>query len=67
MKKWIENLLISQMLSSKKIWIGLSSIIVPWVARELNVDEVHVAEIWWSLIAMLAGVSLADFGKEAKK
>ena len=54
-------------IEQQKIWIGLSSIVIPLIAKKLNVDEESVSQIWWSLISMLAGVSLADFGKEAKK
>ena len=41
--------------------------VVPYIARQMQVDEIHVQEIWYSLLAMLAGVSLSDFGKESKK
>ena len=63
MKKFI----LAKLLSSKKVWLGIASIIVPLVARKLDVDENSVSQIWWSLIAMLTGQSLADLGKEAKK
>jgi hypothetical protein len=62
----MKNYIITQLLSSKKVWLGISSIVIPMVATYLGVDEVHVSKIWWSLLAMLLGQSAADFGKSAK-
>tara|TARA_R110000744_G_scaffold304388_2_gene412923 strand:- start:1170 stop:1364 length:195 start_codon:yes stop_codon:yes gene_type:complete len=63
MKKYI----ITKLLTSKKIWLGLASIIIPLIAKFLDVDESSVNQIFWSLIAMLGGQAAADFGKESKK
>ncbi len=62
----MKNYIITQLLTSKKVWLGISSIIIPMVASWLGVDETSVSQIWWSLIAMLGGQSLADFGKSKK-
>jgi hypothetical protein len=62
----MKNYVITQLLSSKKVWLGISSILVPMIANYLGVDEDSVSKIWWSLIAMLGGQSLADFGKSKK-
>jgi hypothetical protein len=62
----MKNYIITQLLSSKKVWLGISSILVPIIAAALGVDETSVSQIWWSLIAMLGGQSLADFGKSNK-
>ena len=62
----MQNYIIKQLLSSKKVWLGISSIVIPIVASWLGVDETSVSQIWWSLIAMLGGQSLADFGKSNK-
>jgi|TARA_R100000781_G_scaffold27596_1_gene20525 hypothetical protein len=62
----MKNYIITKLLSSKKVWLGLASIIIPLVAKALEVDEESVSQIWWSLIAMLGGQSLADFGKSKK-
>jgi len=59
----MKNYIITQLLSSKKVWLGISSILVPIIAAALGVDETSVSQIWWSLIAMLGGQSLSDFGK----
>ena len=63
----MKNYIITQLLTSKKVWLGLAAIIIPMIAKYLNVDEESVSQIWWSLIAMLGGQSLADLGKESKK
>ena len=62
----MKNYILTKLLSSKKVWLGISSILVPMIALALGVDETSVSQIWWSLIAMLGGQSLADFGKERK-
>jgi|TARA_R110000824_G_scaffold89013_1_gene218532 hypothetical protein len=62
----MKNYIITQLLTSKKVWLGISSIVVPLIATALGVDESSVSDIWWSLIAMLGGQSLADFGKSNK-
>ena len=62
----MKNYIITQLLTSKKVWLGISSIVVPMIAAALGVDEESVSKIWWSLIAMLGGHSLADFGKSKK-
>jgi hypothetical protein len=59
----MKSYILTQLLSSKKVWLGISSILIPVIAAALGVDETSVSQIWWSLIAMLGGQSLADFGK----
>lgn len=62
----MKNYILTQLLSSKKVWLGISSIVIPMIASALGVDETSVSQIWWSLMAMLGGQSLADLGKSAK-
>ena len=62
----MKNYIITKLLTSKKVWLGLASIIIPLVANALSVDEEAVSKIWWSLLAMLGGQSFADFGKSKK-
>jgi hypothetical protein len=45
------------------VWLGISSIVIPFIATFLGADEEAVSKIWWSLLAMLGGQSFADFGK----
>ena len=62
----MKNYLILTILKSKKVWFTIAAIIVPFIARSLDVDEVHVSEIFWSILALLGVTGLQDFGKEAK-
>jgi hypothetical protein len=62
----MKNYIITKLLTSKKVWLGISSIVVPIIATLLGADEDAVSKIWWSLLAMLGGQSFADFGKESK-
>jgi hypothetical protein len=62
----MKNYILTQLLSSKKVWLGISSIIIPMAATWLGVDEDAVSKIWYSLLAMLLGQSAADFGKSKK-
>ena len=63
----MKQYILTKLLTSKKVWLGIASIIIPIIAKALSVDEESISQIWWSLIAMLGGQSLADFGKESKK
>ena len=62
----MKNYIITQLLTSKKVWLGIASIVIPMIANYLNVDEASVSQIWWSLIAMLGGQAAADWGKSKK-
>tara|TARA_R100001443_G_scaffold31122_1_gene45104 strand:+ start:561 stop:749 length:189 start_codon:yes stop_codon:yes gene_type:complete len=62
----MKNFILTQLLSSKKVWLGISSILIPMAASWLGVDEDSVSKIWYSLLAMLLGQSAADFGKSKK-
>ena len=59
----MKQFILTQLLSSKKVWLGISSILIPMAATWLGVDEDAVSKIWYSLLAMLLGQSAADFGK----
>jgi hypothetical protein len=59
----MKNYIITKLLTSKKVWLGISSIVIPVIASALGADEDAVSKIWWSLLAMLGGQSFADFGK----
>mgnify|MGYP003141335416 FL=1 len=62
----MKNYIITKLLTSKKVWLGISSIVIPLIANSLGADEEAVSKIWWSLLAMLGGQSFADFGKSKK-
>ena len=60
----MKQYLIMTILKSKKVWYTIAAILVPFVARVLGVDEVHVSEIFWSLVALTGAQGLADSGKK---
>tara|TARA_R100001443_G_scaffold110572_1_gene122614 strand:- start:576 stop:764 length:189 start_codon:yes stop_codon:yes gene_type:complete len=62
----MKNYIITQLLTSKKVWIGISSIVVPLIASALGADEDAVSKVWYSLLAILFGQSMADLGKSKK-
>mgnify|MGYP003149512446 FL=1 len=62
----MKEFILMKLLKSKKVWLGISSIVIPLIAGALGVDESAVSNIWYSCIAMLLGQSFADFGKESK-
>ena len=62
----MKKTILTKLLTSKKVWLGISSIVIPLVAASLGVDESSVSDIWWSLIAMLGGQAAADWGKSKK-
>lgn len=62
----MKQYLIMTILKSKKVWYTIAAIVVPFIARVLGIDEVHVSEIFWSLVALTGAQGLADSGKSKK-
>lgn len=60
----MKQYLIMTILKSKKVWYTIAAIVVPFIARVLGIDEVHVSEIFWSLVALTGAQGLADSGKK---
>ena len=60
MKKW----LIGQMLSSKKFWYAIASIVVPLIVTYLGVDEATATNLFYAAIALVLGQGIADSGKK---
>lgn len=52
------------MLKSKKVWYTIAAIVIPFIARTLGIDEVHVSEIFWALVGLTGAQGLADSGKK---
>tara|TARA_R100001163_G_scaffold15594_1_gene14088 strand:+ start:426 stop:632 length:207 start_codon:yes stop_codon:yes gene_type:complete len=67
MKNWFQKLFVQQILSSKKFWYALSSVIVPSLVSYLGVDEETAQKLFYALLSLAGFQGLADFGKEAKK
>jgi hypothetical protein len=59
MKKW----LISAMLSSKKFWYAVASIVVPIIVTYLGVDEATATNLFYAALTLVVGQGIADSGK----
>jgi len=66
MNKFLEKYLLGAMLKSKKVWYTIAAIVVPFVARSLDVEEQAVSQIFWALVALTGAQGVADLGKGAK-
>jgi|TARA_R110000824_G_scaffold10359_1_gene45836 hypothetical protein len=62
----MKEFILMKLLKSKKVWLGISSIVIPMIANFLGVDEDAVSKMYWSILAILLGQSFADFGKSQK-
>tara|TARA_R110000824_G_scaffold29313_1_gene97675 strand:+ start:1089 stop:1271 length:183 start_codon:yes stop_codon:yes gene_type:complete len=60
----MKQYLIMTILKSKKVWYTIAAIVVPFIARVLGVDEIHVTEIFWALVGLTGAQGLADSGKK---
>jgi len=60
MKKY----LISTILKSKKVWYTIAAIVIPQIARMLDVSEDAVTEIFWALVALTGAQGVADISKK---
>ena len=58
-KKW----LISAMLSSKKFWYAVASIVVPIIVTYLGVDEETATKLFYAALTLVVGQGIADSGK----
>ena len=59
MKKW----LISAMLSSKKFWYAVASIVVPLIVTHLGVDDATATNLFYAALTLVVGQGIADSGK----
>jgi hypothetical protein len=62
----MKNFILTQLLSSKKVWLGISSILIPMAATWLGVDEDAVSKIWYSLLSYVARTISSRFWKIKK-
>ena len=62
----MKQYILMKLLKSKKVWLGISSIVIPLIAGAIGADEGAVGKSWYSCVARLLGQSAADFGKESK-
>ena len=62
MKEW----LLMTMLQSKKVWYTIAAIVIPLIAKSLDVDETSVSNIFWALVSLTGAQGIADMGEHAK-
>jgi len=53
-------------LNSRKFWITMGSIFIPMVAVKLSMTPEEIEKLYYSLLALLLGQSISDFGKGNK-
>jgi hypothetical protein len=64
MKKFLENLLIGQMIKSKKFWYAVSSVVVPAIVTYLGVDVETAEKLFYALLTLVLGQGIADSNKK---
>ena len=52
------------MLSSKKFWYAVGSIVVPLIVTYLGVDEATATNLFYAALALVLGQGIADSGKK---
>ena len=57
---------LSKFLKSRKFWIAMGSIFIPMVSVKLGMTPEEIEKLYYSLLALLLGQSLSDFGKGNK-
>jgi len=67
MKNWLQNLLIGQILNSKKFWYAICSVVVPILVTNLGVSEDTATDLFWALLTLTGAQGIADIGKAANK
>jgi hypothetical protein len=67
MKKWFQALFVKQILTSKKFWYAISSVVIPAIVSSLGVDEQTATNLFIALLSLAGFQGIADIGKEAKK
>ena len=63
-KEWLENLVIGKILKSKKFWYTVVGIVVTFLHDTFGLDPAQTENIIYSIIALILGQGIADFGKE---
>ena len=52
------------MLSSKKFWYAVASIVVPLIVTHLGVDEATATNLFYAALTLVVGQGIADSGKK---
>ncbi|QDP49468.1 MAG: hypothetical protein Unbinned2716contig1000_49 [Prokaryotic dsDNA virus sp.] len=62
----MKEYLLMTILKSKKVWYTIAAIVVPMIAKALDVDETSVSNIFWALVSLTGAQGIADMGKHSK-
>jgi hypothetical protein len=64
MKNWFTTLVLNGMMSSKKFWYAIGSVVIPVIMTKLGVDETTASNLYYALLALVLGQGLADMNKK---
>ena len=55
--------MLKKMFNSKKFWYTVSAVFVPFVAVKLGLTEGEVEKVYYAILALFLGQSIADIKK----
>lgn len=51
---------------SKKVWYTIAAIFVPMIANQLGLSEAEVEKMFYAILTLVLGQSVADINKNRK-
>tara|TARA_R110000751_G_scaffold18492_5_gene56290 strand:+ start:3547 stop:3759 length:213 start_codon:yes stop_codon:yes gene_type:complete len=55
--------ILKKMVGSKKFWYTISAIFVPFISVKLGLTEGEVEKVYYAILALILGQSIADIKK----
>ncbi len=62
----LKEFLISKMIGSKKFWYAVAGCLTTILSDNLGLDATQTQNILYSIVALILGTGMQDFGKEKK-
>ena len=62
----LKQFLISKMLTSKKWWYAVAGCLTTILSENLGLDATQTQKILYSIVALILGTGMQDFGKAKK-
>jgi len=62
----LKEFLIGQMIKSKKFWYAVAGVLVQLLSDTFGLDAAQTQNILYSIIALILGTGMQDFGKAKK-
>tara|TARA_R100000664_G_scaffold27627_1_gene38433 strand:+ start:1214 stop:1405 length:192 start_codon:yes stop_codon:yes gene_type:complete len=62
----LKQFLISKMLTSKKWWYAVAGCLTTILSENLGLDATQTQNILYSIVALILGTGMQDFGKAKK-